>query len=360
MNETTTLLEATPIDPYLETVKKKLQGLRQCRKMGENQLHELAECLTDKKKFRERYFDPLLARANKALCTTMEEAETFVGGSVPNELTRDDSRERMRSGYDQVQNLKVELLLFELKDEYLKQELARFFHKYVHQCTYGPFHAALKIGNLILDWDETSLVIPYTAESHDLTAASQLNLMERTLVFRGNIHATDPGAVTAVEIPVRGGVELTAAAFTEQINHLLDITEEKVCLLDTLAEKMVYFNTKQRYGVLSYNCQHFVTEVLWALGLESLADSFQGKTRAFFDVILASRGLTGQGSEFNTHADLDDFVRENNDTITFEDLEFCHCHYLLFHAWGQRFDKPAWRCAGDRCQADLIARKIEL
>ncbi len=359
INEAAALTDVDPSDPYLETVKKKLRNVPECKNMGNNELHELAECLSIKKKFKERYFDPLLRRADQAVLMTMEEAETFAGGNVPNELTTTDSQERMETGLSRVRNLKVELLLFELRDEQQKREITRFFHKYVHQCTYGPFHAALKIGNLVLDWDETSLIIPYRAEAHDMMATSQADVMNRTLVFRGNLH--EGGSLgSEVQIPVRGGAESTTAAFTKQINHLLDITEEKVCLLDTLAELMVKFNNKQRYGILSYNCQHFVTEVLSVLGQEAQADHFRGKTREFFDAILVRRGLTGPGAEFNTHTELDDHVRENIGRMTPENLEFCHCHYLLFHAWSRQFNKPAWSCGGDSCQADLVAKRIGL
>lgn len=350
-----------PSNHYLETVKEKLRSMRQCAEMGKNELQELAESLSYKDKFKERYFDPLMRRADVAIRTTVEEADTFVEGNYPNAKTRRDSLRRIQSGYDQVWSLRVELLLFELKDEYLKQELARFFHKYVRTCTYGPFHAALKIGNLVLDWDESSLVIPYVVQSRDIQASSQQNdVMKRTLVFRGDLHVIEPCEENKIDIPTQGGAMATAGAFNEPMNHLLDITEEKVRLLDKLAEVMVFFNNKQSYGVLSNNCQHFVTEVLKALGHQTQADQFQGKIQDFFNVILVKRGMTGPGAEFNTHVELDDYVRENVDTMTHEDLEFCHCHYLLFHAWSTRFNKPAWSCTRDTCQADQVAMKMGL
>ena len=51
-----------------------------------------------------------------------------------------------------MRNLEVKLILHELKDAHLVQELAAFIHKHVHSFIFGPFHASILIGDVLLEW----------------------------------------------------------------------------------------------------------------------------------------------------------------------------------------------------------------
>ncbi len=337
------------VDPHLEDVKTKIR--KAYPKMGDNEVCDLAECLCDKEKFKEKYFKPLLRRLDAAVEVTFGEAEVFSQG-YPNDRTKQKSERRMVQGTDRVKSLDVELLLYELKGG-AWQTIARYFHEFVKECTYGPYHAALKIGNLILEWDTDSLIIPYEGEPEDFTAVKEP--AATTLIFRANVHET--AGQSEIDIPTRGGAEATTKGFQEHANHLLDITAEKEYLLDALADVIVRYNTKFDYGTFSCNCQYFVAETLSALGVEDKAEHFRRITKDVFAEILLKR--RDKASEFNTHAELDDHVRDKIETMDREDLQFCHCHYLLFHAWNKRSPKTrAWQCDDSRCMSREVARRI--
>ena len=324
------------IDRTLEQVKKRI---RKVGGRGPNEVSQLAGKLSNKERLKKEYF--LLRRTDNALKDTFDEAAAFQMG-YPNEAARKDSEERIAARTEHVKKLEVTLLLYELKDEYLKQRVSKLFARYVREFTYGPFHAALKIGNLILEWDDSSLVIP-----HYNTSGTQ--------VFHGNVHEEELHVASPKEIQVRAGQERTVEGFMERANVILDISQEKEYLLDAVAEVVVKYNTKYRYGIFSQNCQHFVMDVLFALGITDTAETFKGKLKTLEAVLLQRNDQL----EFNTHEELDDYVRKNIDSMSQEDIEFCHCHYLLFHAWSRKFpDKPAWKCDAKSCNHKNVEQKL--
>ena len=339
-------------DSYLETVVKKIEKAFPTK--GRNETKELAEWLSEKEKFKKQYFVPLQKRAASAMRVTFEEAKAFgrsASSGYPNESTKQGSQDRITDEIQAVKKLEVHLLLYELKDEHLKQETAKFFHKYVHSFTFGPYHAALKIGDMVLEWDDSSLIIPRPASDKEDTTG-------RTLVFEANVHEGNSSSDLEIqEVPVRAGAERTLQGINKQVNYLLDITEEKEHLLDSLAHVIVMYNTKFHYGLFTCNCHHFAIEMLSAMGKEDDARLFQRKTQEHADILI-KRGDKAV-AEFNNHKDLDDYVTANIDTMSQEDDEFCHCHYLLFHAWNKKFpNKPAWKC-DSTCQSAKLALKIQ-
>ena len=342
--------EELHMDVYLEAVKDKLKLAYP--DMGDNERSELSEGLRHKDRLKKQYFEPLRAQGASAVKVSIEEAETFSRGGYPNEGTKCASHSRIVVGAERVRKLEVHLLLFELHDEHLKRELAHFFNKYVRRFTFGPYHAALKIGSIILEWDETSLIIPHAASDYTTEASG------RILLFEGNVHDSDSQSESRIQpIPVRAGAETTLEGFTMQINHILDITEEKDTLLDELADVVVMYNTKFQYGLFGCNCHHFAVDVLQALGKDDEAKYFQGKINELASVLKRRGNVTV--AEFNTHEELNNYVHENVANMSLEDLEFCHCNYLLFHAWSKKSpNRIAWKCDSNTCLSARVAQKV--
>ena len=338
---------------YLKQVRKKVR----CAfpKKGKSKADDLARGLMDKEEMKKRYFAHLLKRTDTAIDVAFEEAEAFPDG-YHNEATKKGSQERVALKIGRVKHLEVKLLMFELKDEYLKQQLARFFHRFVHHFTYGPFHVGIQIGNMILEWGPSSLVIPHNVPSSQTRPEMG---GARMPVFSANLHeAGDDRLPMCSEIPLRAGAEQTKEGFMRQVNILLDISQEKEYLIDELAQVAVRYNKKFHYGLFSCNCQHFAVDVLQVLGIRDHVEAFKGKLKDHADVLM-KRGLDLEG-EFNSHQDLDEYVEANIDSMGPDDLEFCYCHYLLFHAWNMKCpDQPAWQCNSQTCQGARIARQLE-
>lgn len=338
---------------YLEQVSKKIWSA--FPEKGKSKINDLAKGLIDTEEMKKRYFNHLLKRTNTAIDVAFEEAEAFPNG-YHNEATKKGSQERVARKISRVKHLEVKLLMFELKDEYLKQQLARFFHRYVHQFMYGPFHVAIQIGNMILEWGPSSLVIPHSIPNPQTRPKIG---GPRMPVFSTTIHeAGDDCSSMCSEIPLRAGAEQMQEGFMRQVNILLDISQEKEYLIDELAQVAVRYNKKFHYGLFSCNCQHFAVDVLQVLGIRDHIEVFKGKLKDHADVLM-KRGLDLEG-EFNSHQDLDEYVQANIDSMGPDDLEFCYCHYLLFHAWNMKCpDQPAWQCNSQTCQGTRIARQLE-
>ena len=340
---------------YLEQVSKKIHSA--FPKKGKREVSELAQVLVNKKEMKQRYFNHLLKRTNTAIDVAFEEAKAFPDG-YQNEAVKNDSQERIASGIDRVKHLEVKLLLFELKDEYLKQQLSRYFHKYVHRFTYGPLHVSIQIGNVILEWGTSSLVIPRSVPSSQRQSTKG---GIRLPIFSGTLHEVDNRHLPTYsvrEIPVRAGEEQMKEGLMKQVNVLLDISQEKEYLIDELTEVAVRYNKHYHYGLFSCNCQHFALDVLKVLGISNHNEAFKGRLREHAEVLM-KRGLDLQ-AEFNSHKDLDEYVQANIDRMSPDELEFCYCHYLLFHAWNRKWPKhPAWQCDSQTCQCARIERQLD-
>ena len=114
------------------------------------------------------------------------------------------------------------------------------------------------------------------------------------------------------------------------------------------------------YSIFTINCQHLARDVLTILGITNPEEAFRGRLRQHTELVMA-RADRYDIVEFNSHRELDDHIRgQNIEEMSRDDLEFAYCHYLLFHAWGQRFpNEDAWRCVTDQCQANVVARKVQ-
>lgn len=319
-------------------------------KMGENERKDLAEKLVDKDKTKQEFFSHLLKVTENARKVVNEEKEAFSQG-FPNQITRQDSEARMAEPLQQVGHLEVKLVLHELRDSQLIREVAELIHKHVSSFRFGPFHASVLIGDVVLEWRPNSLVIPRRMKR-------AIHKDEGRPVLFTNIHETQlDGQLPTVPLQYETGVDDEVVA--SRFETIKDITREKDQLIDELADLCVRYNTKMHYGMFTNNCQQFVLDVLTVLGITNPESVFRGKLKQHANLVMARYNRKAT-VEFNSHQELDQHVREQKaDNMTRDDLEFAYCHYLLFHAWGRSFPhEEAWRCKPSECQADVIARLI--
>ena len=342
--------EEKGVDPSKAFVEKKL--LKVYPDLKGNQLQEQVESLSDSTLVKSNYFDHLLKRKDAAAKTVQEEEETF-GQGFRNEASRDRSIKCMTTTLDQVQQLQVKLVLYELKNQPVMKKLARYIHG-IHSFEFGPFHAAIQIGDVRIDWGPNSLVIP-----RRVSPAHDEDSMCNTPILVTNVHAD-----SALEASLMSGIGPRASPETiqegfEKVHKLLhSISEEKEHLIDELAKLVVRYNTKFEYGLFSNNCHHFVLDVLTVLGITDHKDVFQGKIKEYAAILTA--GDKKNMTEFNSHADLNTHVQENIETMSKDYLEWAYSHYLLFHAWSKKMPKEdAWRCDSGSCMCENVFQKLE-
>ena len=326
----------------LRTVKEKL--IKAYGSEGINQLTDLAEKLIDKEKTKQEFFSHLLSQTESARRAIDEEHDTFPKG-FPNKGTRTDRVQRMA---EHIRTLEVKLILHELNDTTFVQNIASFVHKFVSSFTFGPFHASVLIGDVLVEWRPNSLVIP-----RQIKAVHEDN---RAVLF-ANLHETSfDSQLPSIPLQYEGVDQETVASSFEMIK---DITYEKEHLIDALVEVVVRYNLKMTYGVFTNNCQHFVLNMLTVLGIIDPEKAFRGRLKEHADLVIA-RDRQDAINEFNSHQELDQHIKQTKaENMSQEDLEFAYCHYLLFHAWGQKCPfEEAWVCDPDKCQANAIAKLL--
>ena len=347
------------VDKNFEEVKRRLE--KACTDKGQNEIRELAADLSNHERMKERWFGHLLRIADRAVETVKREATDFEeAGGFHNQADRTGSRERIAKQLRSVQSLEIRLLLYQLKDETLLQGIAISFGRYMDKFTYGPFHAALQIGNVILDWGPESLVIPRLQDP--ASAYQPQGGAEPGPLFEANVHQRNSDPVVMVsDIPLRAGAERTRELFNEQLDIAVDISQEKKYLIDEVVTMAVKYNTKFHYGLFTCNCQHFVVDQLSSLGITDPEKAFEGKLKQHADLLKQRGEREVEVEEFNSHQELDEYVCQHLDTMEREDLEFCHCHYLLFHCWQtKRPNEGAWQCDPGTCQHRNIKQRLNI
>ena len=305
----------------------------------------LAETLVDHEKTKRAYFKHLLVEQKEVTAWARKEAESDADAygrrGYRNAAERREAQKREAKQLEKVGKLQVRLLLYELNQDELKKKVIRRVTRYLNQFEYGPFHSALLVGDVLLDWDIRGVVIPRRIKSTE----------ESGLLVSVSVHPKNEFANRFSELDLRAEDSTMFMNYTEQLNTIVELGERREVLIDELARVTVLYNQKFDYGIFSCNCQRFVVNVLKVLGIENYEGIFQGKLRIREHTdLLIRRGNAGPVSEFNSHAELDDYVRENIDRLDQEELEFCHCHYLLFHAWQKKQSRIlAWQCPPAGC-----------
>jgi len=153
---------------------------------------------------------------------------------------------------------------------------------------YGYLHTGLQINGVVIDWDLTGLVVPRK--------------------FANKIYS-------ALDINSAG---------TQSMNKSLEV-------LKNVTEVIVKWNQDYEYQTFTRNCQHFVNEIIKALGIKlswnpSIASYIKDIKEDPKNVIPhIEYKLDGKmvRKKFETHQELDDFVEEfsKNDPIQYSALD---------------------------------------
>ena len=320
--------------PKFLEVKKKLKR----RFPGDTDavITEQAKILQDPLMIQSKYFKRILTVIERCKADATSDVKDYAKARrFRNEAEKATAIDRVTYDMQRVQDIQVKLLWYELEQNPIVQEMASVFCPMLRgkEFVYGPFHVALQVDDVIIEWDDSSLIIPHSNPS-------QLPLL---LTHIGELPPPTP--VTDLE------------SFKYNTKELLCTAENKTHLIEQLCAMIASYNTKQYYSLFTNNCQHFAVDVLEALGLERDAVLFRGKSDA-----LAKSVMDGSGKiklEFNNHEELNSYVATQGEGLSLEDLEFCRLHYLLFHAWSKKCPKrDDWRCKEEECRLGLVEDRL--
>ncbi len=212
---------------------------------------------------------------------------------------------------------------------------------------YGAHHAAVMIGDVVVEWDASSLVQPRQKGVQPVFCTSPKSHHSHWLsrVLKAQ---TDTMAVTAQH-----------ESYGEQIKFTIELNAEKT-QIDNLIEVIIRHNKYFYYHVFSRNCQHFVLDVMEALGLTE-PPTFTGRMRKYYEMLRKGR-RSELPNEFPSHENLDDYITRNLQSLRPDDLEYFLCQYYGFHhkaVQEQGQDKPSEsHCPIRTCQMKKLDERI--
>ena len=334
-------------DVQLEQVKDKLKALDTSKELAADDIHRQAIELSDKEELKNPFSRLIFEGAGNAVMATTEEVEDFGSGSLIGDVENQAARARVQARRVSVADLPIKLLLTELGNAPRKVVTGRPAATFaaMMQFEYGPFHAALQVGDVILEWNASSLVIPR-------------RVGVETPLFQTNLQRHGQWAAYIASKCSHAGPR--GVDFVKEIDHVIEVNAEKEKIIEKLIDVILRYNKKFHYHVLLRNCQHFVLDAMTALGIIDLP-KFSGRLRNYFEEILTQKKKKGLPSEFTTHADLDRYVMHHKEQFTSEDTEYFLCQYICLHVaagMGDDTEDTEWKCPEPGCQMETLEARV--
>lgn len=184
---------------------------------------------------------------------------------------------------------------------------------------YGPLHAYLVVGNLILEWDWTSLIIPHGKP-----------IKER---------------------PEAGVIQDVAEARCQPMKVAL--LKNEVLARAAKYNKMYYFHVIRR------NSHDFVCDILKMMNSPP-PQQLENKLKKYMDFLESSKS-DGIPVEFQTHSILDQYVVGHMHNFSDIDKEYIILHYFMFHFVNRQRTGNQWRweCTEPDCKMAILKATID-
>ena len=332
--------------PTLLDVRKKVK--KAFPDKSDEDVKELAQLLVSPAEIKAKYFNRIVEKITQCKEDAAQDAEELAKCERFRNMG-DKKATRCRLTYDRkhVLQVNVKLLWLELEQNAAVKFAANLICPKLkkNKFTYGPFHVALLVDDVVLEWNDTSLVIPYR------------NKDPRPIIAA---HIGEPPELSAqLEASLRNPALLQC--YLSEAKEIVSTAENKIQLIDQLCEMIALYNKKYTYGLFSNNCQHFAKDVLECLGMEKDVELFKGKSKMLADAVMEGfdKKVLDKHSEFNSHEELNRYVTDSGEGLSREELEFCQLHYLLFHAWSTKCpEKYEWRCTKEECKLGLVEDRL--
>ena len=220
-----------------------------------------------------------------------------------------------------------------------RKTLQQAFDKFAPQFQYGSYCATIKIGSMYLTWDNSELVIPET----------DINPIFEDTPTREVAEVVTPTSLSPEDVQI-------STVFKEDL--VVDMRQNKTERIGALLDVLVRYNTKYHFGLLTCNCQHFVGDILEALGAKENVRCFED-CLSHHRHVLEYRGVDVVKEEFNTHQELDTYVNIRLENMDAGELYFCYGHYLLFHAWSKECPQlSAFKCPMISCRFRELTYRV--
>lgn len=324
-------------------VLEKARHHPELKRLGEEQQKKRAAELTSHKDVR-CVFSYLLEAGSKLTWETAEREGEDDDDELLHTMELQAAHQRAKQDVAQSCHLPVKLILSKLRRG--RPPLANTWSS-LFRFEYGPLHAALQVGDVLIEWGRESFVIP----------TFEPILPDRQLHFY--VHGQGEFRQVAGQF-VR---EMSMADYapgrnTEQkVDVLYRSVVEKNRLIENLVDVIVKYNREYKYDLFKRNCQHFVRDAMSALGIKQMPQ-ISGKLGEYYERL--KDGKTKM-PEFQTHESVDRYVVENFDELTQHDMEFLLCQYFQHHyaEMERAEDVDEWKCTVATCKSDALEERIK-
>ena len=142
-------------------VLNKLTKSRKKLGLDQEELEEMASVLSNADRMKATYFGDLLRSVNEAVEAVgrekMERRGEIRNAREQESCMKDIAREAYR-----IQTIEVQLGLCTLKTPMI-QNMAELIARYIRRFEYGAFHAAIIVNGIVLEWNDSNVVIPQKA-----------------------------------------------------------------------------------------------------------------------------------------------------------------------------------------------------
>ena len=319
-------------------VKRKLSKIMPDGTSYENICHQAKKYLSPSSM--NYYFTHLVEEtAAQAVLEVTNESDASRSNTWEQAMTQKRSLQRFQA----VVNFPVKLILCDLQNA-----LPPFVSSFARmlQLEFGALHAALVIDNVLVEWDDGSLILPSKDQAE--------------WVFQTRLRGDYDKATQAMKSGMKDSAR--EIDFERQIEQVFEVTKEKQLAIDQLIQVIIHYNKSYEYSVLSRNCQHFVIDAMKALGVEEIPH-FSGVFENYFTEL--KRGKSKNVLEkFDTHAALDEHVNTIiKPGLTQHDLEYLLCQYFMFHVSSRkkspRGQEQDWKCEEETCRMSEIENMLE-
>lgn len=188
---------------------------------------------------------------------------------------------------------------------------------------YGPLQAYLVIGDMVLEWDYNSVVVPWPCAKDAANSSA---------------NPAGMGDVRESELP---------SIRVEQL-------KSKVLELVSRYNRMYY------YHVIKRNAHSFVCNILEEMNISD-PPQMQSKLKDYLNTLERSAS-TSIPKQFDTHTELDQYVEEHGQQLLGKevDMEFLIMHYFMSHMVSKmkHRDPKKWECTEPNCKMKVLEMSI--
>jgi hypothetical protein len=334
--------QSAPRDPSTDEASAVTTGVS-----IEVQKKDLAVALIDARKLWVYFSGMVLDDAYEAVVEGVSEGEMDFTHS--REVSRAVGRSESR--FNDICDLPLKLVLIPL---HRGRKVANVFASLL-EMRFGPMHAALQVGNVVLEWNDSSLVTPHLCAYEDQVMEVNVQPHSKWVEYTAQHRPQMQRAAQTLD-------------FSEQIELTYKITSQKKVLIDALIQLIIKYNKGYYYNLFDRNCQHFVLDALKVLEVD-IPEQLPGGLGEYYKALVKGK-TPSVPDEFKTHSDLDRYVtckvaEKAIDGMPQHDLEFLLALYFRFHLESRAKLKDsraleAWQCGEDQCRIEEVQRRIRM